>query len=116
MNIYPLIRKDLEEQAKEGKKEKCECGAPWQAHLNLIGQSCHPGIGLLIAFHPNTGCLLLSCPACKEAFGMIQVAKKMDKCFKDIEAEEIIAFVIGITEVHKRHKDRPEPPTDPSRN
>ena len=86
MMVYPMVRKDLEQQAKEGmKNETCEsCGESWKAHLNTIGQNCHPGIGLLVGFHPNSGCLVLSCPACKESFGMIQVAKETDDIFEGI--------------------------------
>lgn len=114
MMVYPMVREDLEREAKESrKKETCDvCGESWTAHLNPIGQSCHPGIGLIVGFHPNTGCLLFSCPACKQAFGMIQVAKKRDEVFEGLESEQIIAVIIGMS----IKPDHPEPPIHPSRN
>ena len=116
MMVYPMVRKNLEQQAKEGKKkDMCEaCGESWTAHLASMDQSCHPGIGLIIGFHPKTGCLLLSCPACKQAFGMIQVAKEMDEVFEGLESEQIIAVIIGMS----TKPDHPEPPDHlhPSRN
>jgi len=116
MMIYPMVRENLEQQAKEGmKNETCEsCGESWEAHLNTIDQSCHPGIGLLVGFHPNSGCLLLSCPACKQSFGMIQVAKEMDDIFEGMEHDQIIAIVIALST--KGDKGHPEPPLHPSRN
>ncbi len=120
MKIYPMIRKDLDDQAKEGK-ENCECGAPWQAHLMGLSQGCHPGIGLLIGYQPEVGCLLLTCPACNQSFGMIQVAKQTDDIFKGIEQGHILGMIVTLFE--NAHPDAPdEPPDDfhpsqhPSRN
>ena len=116
MKVYPMIREDFDKQAKEGK-ENCECGAPWQTHLMGFSQSCHPGVGLLIGYHPGSGCLLLTCPACKQAFGMVQVAERTDDIFKGLEHTHVLGMIVALFE--NAHPDAPEddPPSHhPSRN
>lgn len=114
MNIYPLTREALNEQAKEGK-ENCDCGGPWEAHLMSFSQDCHPGIGMLLGYHPVTGCLFLSCPACKKAFGMIQVANEVDDVFEGIEHTHILGIVVALSK-GMTHPDAPKVPKDPSLN
>lgn len=110
MNIYPLTRENLDTQAKEGK-EDCNCGGPWAAHLMDLSPSCHPGIGMVLSYHPNTGCLFLSCPTCKQAFGMIQVAKEINEIFEGVESEQIIAVVMSMS-----NPSHSKPSSHPSRN